>query len=43
MKINLVVENADGLGVRKNMKRTNRGKFYIKINVSRIPPNQWKR
>ena len=30
MKINLVVENADGFGVRKHMKRTNRGKILHK-------------
>ena len=40
MKINLYVENAGGLGVKKTLKRTNRGQIYMKSNVSTIPPNQ---
>ena len=44
MKIKLDVENADGLGVKKNNEKGQTGgKIYIKINVWRIPPNHWKR
>ena len=40
LKIKLDVENADGLGVkRNNEKGKTGGKIYMKINVSRIPPS----
>ena len=38
LKIKLDVENADGLGVkRNNEKGKTGGKIYMKINVLRIP------
>ena len=42
MKIILDVENGGSSGWKQKWKRTNRGQIYMKITVSRIPPNQWK-
>ena len=40
LKIKLDVENADGLGVKRNNKKGQPGgKIYMKINVSWIPPS----